>query len=366
MQSSRIVIKNLYKSFTTYKGKTQVFNDVSLTINPGEFFVLLGPSGCGKSTLLNCIAGLEKPTGGSISINEQVVVDTEKKIFVDPSVRDTAMVFQSYALYPHMTVRENIAFPLTNLKKRLSREAIYENVLRTAHFLHIEDLLDRKPKELSGGQRQRVAIGRSVVRQPKLFLMDEPLSNLDAQLRMAMRAQLKELQQHLGVTTIYVTHDQMEAMTLGDRIAVLHKGTIQQIDEPVQVYAHPENSFVAGFIGSPPMNLIHGAIREEEGNTVLTNQDGSFRIPHACDSQLNSVNRDACILGIRPEHIQIDQPGKGTIDVAISVVENVGSEFFVYIFMKTGTHIVVKTAQKPEKKQVSLVFFPEKIHFFNR
>jgi len=366
VKSASVEIKNLHKYFASLKGNVEVFKSISLSVSPGEFFVLLGPSGCGKSTLLNCIAGLEKPSHGSIRIEEQVVVDTQQKIFIEPSARDTAMVFQSYALYPHMTVRGNIAFPLTNMKKRYSKTEIQEKVIETAHFLQIEHLLDRKPKELSGWQRQRVAIGRAIVRQPKLFLMDEPLSNLDAQLRMEMRAQLKELQRRLGVTTIYVTHDQMEAMTLGDRIAILHDGIIQQMGRPAEVYAHPANPFVAGFIGSPPMNLISGTLVEGEGTISISNQDGNFTLPFETVPAGSNSDKDSCIVGIRPEDIQIGKPGEGAIDVTVSVVENIGSEFLIYVFMKHGTQVIVKSSQKPADIDVSLIFPQEKIHFFSR
>lgn len=364
MKPSSVKLKNLCKSFLTLRGKVDVFTDINLDISPGELFVLLGPSGCGKSTLLNLISGLEKPTKGQIIIDENVVVDVTNKVFTEPFERDTALVFQSYALYPHMTVQENIAFPLTNLKKKLSKDNINEKVLETARLLQIEELLERKPAELSGGQRQRVAIGRAIVRQPKLFLMDEPLSNLDAQLRMDMRAQLKDLQQRLQTTTIYVTHDQMEAMTLGDRIAILHEGVIQQIGTPMEIYDHPVNPFVAGFIGSPPMNLIEGTIIEKNGKTVLENQDGDYILPHEAVSKMNITKKETCIVGIRPENIAIGNPGEGTIDVVINIVENIGSEYLAYSFMKNGKHIVVKSTQKLTANNISIQFSPDKILFF--
>jgi len=364
VKSASVLISNLQKSFVSLKGKTEVLKSISFSVRPGEFFVLLGPSGCGKSTLLNCIAGLEKPSSGSIQIAEQVVVDTRKKIFVEPAARDTAMVFQSYALYPHMTVHQNIAFPLTNMKRKYTKTEICEKVKNTARFLQIEHLLERKPKELSGGQRQRVAIGRAIVRQPKLFLMDEPLSNLDAQLRMEMRAQLKELQRRLAITTIYVTHDQMEAMTLGDRIAVINDGVIQQMDKPAEVYAHPANPFVAGFIGAPPMNLIHGKLVREENKVFLRNQDADFILPLKALPAESLVARTGCIIGIRPEDILIGKPGEGAVDVSVSVVENVGSEFLIHIFMERGTKVTVKSSQKPDSTDIALIFPPEKIHLF--
>ncbi len=364
MKSASVELSNLHKTFSSFKSTIDVFKSISLSVSPGEFFVLLGPSGCGKSTLLNCIAGLEKPSQGSIRIDEQVVVDTQQNICLEPSARDTAMVFQSYALYPHMTVRENIAFPLTNRKKKYSKTEIEKKVLETAQFLQIGSLLDRRPKELSGGQRQRVAIGRAIVRKPRLFLMDEPLSNLDAKLRMEMRAQLKALQRRLGITTIYVTHDQMEAMTLGDRIAILHDGVIQQVDKPSEVYANPANPFVAGFIGSPPMNLISGALTTEEGTIGISNTDGHFALPLEKVPAVIPVDKDLCVVGIRPEDIEIGCTGEGVIDVTVSVVENIGSEFLLYVFMEHGTQVIIKSSQKPDDTDVSLIFPAEKIHFF--
>lgn len=365
MKSSSVKLTNISKSFLTPRGKVEVLSEISLDILPGELFVLLGPSGCGKSTLLNLISGLEKPTKGQIVIGDTIAVDISQKIFTEPFERDTALVFQSYALYPHMTVRQNIAFPLTNLKKKLSRKSIDNRVMETARLLQIEELLERKPAELSGGQRQRVAIGRAIVRKPRLFLMDEPLSNLDARLRMDMRAQLKDLQRRLQITTIYVTHDQMEAMTLGDRIAVLQGGIIQQVGKPAEVYEQPANPFIAGFIGSPPMNLIEGSVIEENGKTALKSQDGTFALPKEAALKITISNKKSCIMGIRPENISLGNPGEGNIDVEINVVENIGSEYLAYIFLKNGNHIVVKSTQKPTANKASLIFKNDKILFFN-
>ena len=241
---AKVELEKLSKRF----GSVSVIDDISLRIEEGEFFTFVGPSGCGKSTLLNLIAGLETPSSGNIRVDERVVND------LDPRDRDVAMVFQSYALYPHMTVAENIGFPMK--LRGLPREEIAAAVARTAQSLGVEPLLERRPKELSGGQRQRVALGRALVRQPKVFLMDEPLSNLDARLRLEMRAELKHLHAMHRITTIYVTHDQEEAMALSDRVAVLHAGQIQQCDAPMKIYEDPANLFVAGFIGSPPMNIF--------------------------------------------------------------------------------------------------------------
>ncbi|MBD3393959.1 MAG: ATP-binding cassette domain-containing protein [Chitinivibrionales bacterium] len=360
-----VELKNVDKSFFTLRGRVDVMRGISLHIEPRELFVLLGPSGCGKSTLLNMIAGLEKPTAGSITIGDAVVADPGRGVFIDPFRRNVAMVFQSYALYPHMTVRANIAFPLTNLKPRPPAGDIGRKVREAARLLRIEELLDRKPAELSGGQRQRVAIGRAVVREPKVFLMDEPLSNLDAQLRTEMRAQLKELQRRLGITTVYVTHDQMEAMTLGDRIAVLNEGVIQQLGTPAGVYAHPSNVFVARFVGSPPMNLFEGAVkRDENTRVVLRTADGDILLPERLGADLVAQGKERCILGIRPEHIEPVAAGQGNFDSRISVVENVGSEYLASLFLKSG-HIVVRAQHEPQPGPAGLRFASDRLHVFD-
>lgn len=359
MEVCSIQCKHLVKRFSSLRGEVEVLNGIDLTITPGELFVLLGPSGCGKSTLLNLIAGLERPTDGTIRIGDRTVADVATKTFLEPHQRDIAMVFQSYALYPHMSVERNIAFPLKNRKNRMSAEKIAKRVRETAEFLRIEHLLNRKPAELSGGQRQRVAIGRALVREPSVLLMDEPLSNLDAQLRTGMRAQLKDLQQQLGVTTIYVTHDQVEAMTLGDRIAVLNEGGLAQVGSPSEVYDNPSTVFVARFVGSPPMNVFTGEIEQSDGGRYL--KTSGFRIPLG-----SSVQRDSggATIGIRPEHIELTEPGKGDLDLPINVVENLGAEFILYFF-SSEEEIVVRTAtQPPAKGAVGLRFPAEKMRVF--
>lgn len=275
-------------------GQKTILHPLSLTVQDGEFFVLVGPSGCGKSTLLHLLAGLDRPTSGRILFDGVDVTELE------PRERDIALVFQSYALYPHMTVRENLAFPLhvgANTK-RLDRQRIDQEVERVAALLGLAPLLDRRPRELSGGQRQRVALGRALIRRPRLFLLDEPLSNLDAQLRASMRAELRRLHQELTITTIYVTHDQTEAMTLGDRLAALDQGTIQQVGSPQEIYAHPANVFVAGFMGYPPMNLLQAQVR---GNVMVV---GFLRF--GAPSGIPEVAREQTVtVGIRPEDILV-------------------------------------------------------------
>ncbi|MCC6545151.1 MAG: ABC transporter ATP-binding protein [Nitrospirae bacterium] len=281
-----------------------VIEGLDLTIKDGEFFTFVGPSGCGKSTILNMLAGLEMVTEGRLYFDNQVVND------LSPKERDVAMVFQSYALYPHMTVYENMAFPL-QMKKVMST-TIAEEVKRIALLLGLEEMLYRKPGELSGGQRQRVALGRAIIRRPKVFLMDEPLSNLDARLRVEMRAELKRLHQELKITTIYVTHDQAEALSLSERIAVVHKGEVQQCGTPPEVYLKPSNTFVAGFIGSPPMNFIPSSAWEYRQKDLLP--------------PLSRENREGLIIGIRPEDVLIS-PVKSddSIEVPVVLIEPAGS-----------------------------------------
>ena len=302
-------ISNVRKAF----GPTQVIHGVSIDIRDGEFVILVGPSGCGKSTLLRMIAGLENVTGGEIRIGERVVND------VPPKERDIAMVFQNYALYPHMTVAENMGFSL-RLRKAPKAE-IDARVNRAAQILGLTQLLERYPRQLSGGQRQRVAMGRAIVRDPQVFLFDEPLSNLDAKLRVQMRTEIKELHQRLRTTTVYVTHDQIEAMTMADKIVVMHDGNVEQIGAPLDLYDRPENLFVAGFIGSPAMNMLHGRI---EGGDFVT--DEGVRLPFAA-APPGSEGRRA-IYGIRPEHFRLDPDG---IETTVSVVEPTGSETLVFV-----------------------------------
>jgi multiple sugar transport system ATP-binding protein len=360
MIQGRVAIEKLSKQFTTWRGTVDVLGDISLTVEPGELFVLLGPSGCGKSTLLNLIAGLEKPTGGVIRIGERVVADPASGVFLMPFERDVAMVFQSYALYPHMTVEKNIAFPLSNLKRKLPPEEVSKRVRATAELLKIETLLDRKPSELSGGQRQRVAIGRALVREPRLFLLDEPLSNLDAQLRTDMRAQLKALQRRLGITTLYVTHDQVEAMTLGDRIAIVNQGTIEQMGTPIDIYDNPATPFVARFIGSPPMNVLAGVL----DNDTLVLDGLRVALPQPVAATLRAQAGATHTIGVRPEHVALGAPGEGNCEMDIEVVENIGGEFLVYL-QSGGMRLVARTKQAPIGSRVSATFDPGRVHVFS-
>ncbi len=299
-----VTIRDAKKAY----GATQVIHGVDIDIHDGEFVILVGPSGCGKSTLLRMIAGLENISGGTIAIGDRVVND------VPPKERDIAMVFQNYALYPHMTVADNMAFSM-KLRKAPQAE-INERVSKAAKILSLTPLLERYPRQLSGGQRQRVAMGRAIVRDPQVFLFDEPLSNLDAKLRVQMRSEIKELHQRLKTTTVYVTHDQIEAMTMADKIVVMHDGIVEQIGAPLDLYDRPDNLFVAGFIGSPAMNFVKGKIGakgfEAEGGQIWPLRAGAAK--HA---------GKAAVLGIRPEHIHLDPKG---LDAEVVVIEPTGSE----------------------------------------
>ncbi|MGH7256084.1 MAG: ABC transporter ATP-binding protein, partial [Nitrospirales bacterium] len=319
----------------TFPGVT-VLQDVSLRVTDGEFTILLGPSGCGKSTLLRIIAGLERQTAGSVQIGQEVV-DARS-----PGDRDIAMVFQHYALYPHFTVRENLAFGLK--MRKVSRDLIDERIRDAAQLLDIEPLLDRKPKELSGGQRQRVAMGRAIVRKPKLFLFDEPLSNLDARLRASMRVELKKLHQRLRATIIYVTHDQVEAMTLGDKIVIMDRGRIRQVDSPAQVYAKPADPFVAAFVGTPGMNLLEGALVGEDSGWSFVSEEIRISLPRLAGPPPEQPGNQV-VFGMRPEDIRLT-PSEGTesqLTAEVEVVEDLGAELVLHV--SAGRHrLVVRTS----------------------
>jgi len=327
---AEIVLEHVVKR---YPDGSLAVDDFNLDIADGEFIILVGPSGCGKSTTLNMVAGLEDITAGKLIIDGQVVNDKA------PKDRDIAMVFQSYALYPHMTVRENMGFPLR--LAGMDKLTIRQKVDEAAELLELTQHLDRKPANLSGGQRQRVAMGRAIVRQPKAFLMDEPLSNLDAKLRVQMRTQISRIQKSLGTTTLYVTHDQTEAMTLGDRVVVMRAGVVQQVGSPAHLYANPSNLFVAGFIGSPSMNFLPGQLRG--GGTVVTSL-GEAQLPEKSRRALDGSAGDReVIVGIRPEHFEDaavvgDKPG-ATFDAPIDIVEAMGSDIYAYFTVKgEGAH----------------------------
>ena len=316
-----------------YYGDVHVIKDISLDIKSQSFTVLVGPSGCGKSTMLRMIAGLEDINSGTISIDGEVVND------LPPKQRNIAMVFQSYALYPHMTVFDNMAFGL-KLEKR-SKDEINERVQEAARILQIEEYLQRKPKQLSGGQRQRVAIGRAITRKPKVFLFDEPLSNLDAALRVQMRVELAKLHDQLNATMIYVTHDQTEAMTLADDIVVLDEGIVSQKGSPMELYSNPSNLFVGGFIGSPKMNFVDSKILSSTNDSTEIDIFGTSKITIPKTSS-NASNGDSVTLGIRPEHLLVNQDGDASWESKVFVVEKLGSGTFLYL-EKDGEPLVVET-----------------------
>jgi multiple sugar transport system ATP-binding protein len=343
---AKVSVQHVYKIYPGEKGRdVTAVTDVNLEIEDREFVVLVGPSGCGKSTTLRMIAGLEEISKGDIYIGEKRVND------VPPKDRDIAMVFQNYALYPHMSVYDNMAFGLK--LRRYPKTEIKKRVMDAAGILGIEELLDRRPKALSGGQRQRVAVGRAIVRQPKVFLFDEPLSNLDAKMRVQMRTEITKLHQRLQATMVYVTHDQIEAMTMGDRIVVMNGGVVQQIDTPLKLYNEPANLFVAGFLGSPPMNFINGALRRERDSLTFSESHGGtlkVQLPASQWKNAGDWLDGPVLLGIRPEDIELAQyagthEATASFPAIVDIVEPMGAETNLYL--QTGAHTVVCRSQRP-------------------
>lgn len=355
-------IKDINKNF----GKTEVLKGINLDISEGNFLVLLGPSGCGKSTLLNTIAGLETCNSGDILIDNHRVNDME------PSDRDIALVFQSYALYPAMTVKKNVTFGLE--QRKISKEKIEESLKNVANLLQINELLERKPSQLSGGQRQRVAMGRALVRDPKIFLFDEPLSNLDAKLRVEMRREIKKLHQKLKTTVVYVTHDQTEAMSLGTKIAIMNHGVIQQCDSPKTIYKKPQNVFVADFIGSPSMNLISGTLNsnKDQINFECVDSEGSNQIPVKNYNFLkkNNHNGREVLFGIRPEHMYLSKNNKNDYQIELKTIlsEYIGHEQII-TFNYFGQELVGKFSSSvdiPMEKKFNLFFDLDQISIFDK
>ncbi len=358
-------LRNLSKSFANERGHTihAAVKDLSLEIHNGEFLVLVGPSGCGKSTTLRLIAGLENPTAGTIEIGGSVVND------LDPKDRGIAMVFQNYALYPHMTVFENMSFALKLAGK--SKPEIREAVLRAAAALDLESLLERKPQSLSGGQRQRVALGRALVRNPRVFLFDEPLSNLDAKMRVQMRTEIARLHARLKTTMIYVTHDQVEAMTLGDRICVMRDGVIQQLADPLTLYRQPQNLFIASFIGSPAMNLIHGRVRQLDTWAFCADEDyGGLRIPLSgrLARLAPKLGDRALVLGVRPEHLTASPESVGfQTEFETEFIEQMGAESIINLKCGTGSLIarIFGEHEYQPGTRFKATFDLEKVHLFD-
>lgn len=357
---AEIVLKNVYKNY----GDIKIVKDFNLQIKDKEFCILVGPSGCGKTTTLRMVAGLEDITAGDIYIDGVRVND------VPPKDRDIAMVFQSYALYPHMTVYQNMAFALK--LRGYSKKETEKRVNEAADILGISYLLDRKPKQLSGGQRQRVAVGRAIVRKPKVFLFDEPLSNLDAKLRVQMRAELKKLHERLQSTMIYVTHDQIEAMTMGDKICVMKDGIVQQIAGPLELYDKPSNKFVAGFIGTPPMNFFNVDVVKENDNLVLKEGAFDIQVPGFMKDKLVNFVGQKIVMGVRPEDIydklflNISHQVTASFNATVDIVEPLGSE--IYLHFNTGKNIMVAKVDSNNKttpnQSIELVFDLKKIHLF--
>ena len=371
-----------------YPNGTRALEDVSIEVNDGEFVVLVGPSGCGKTTLLRMVAGLEDITEGEISIADNIVNE------VAPKDRDIAMVFQNYALYPHMSVYDNMAFSLK--LRKFSKDEIDKKVKDAAKTLEIDELLDRKPKALSGGQRQRGAMGRAIVRSPQAFLMDEPLSNLDAKLRVQMRAELGQLHTQLQTTTLYVTHDQVEAMTMGDRVAVIRKGVLQQIDTPREIYLYPKNIFVAGFIGSPSMNFVYATVKISSKGASLTFGEDQIFVKDPPES-LKDYEGKEIVLGVRPEAFEDSvyankKEFSEEISIHISLLEQLGSDTYIHFYkdinpvqteaieeiladegedisvLGTQTKFIARinpNATIEEGKNITLSINPSKLHFFN-
>ena len=371
-----------------YPNGTRALEDVSIEVNDGEFVVLVGPSGCGKTTLLRMVAGLEDITEGEISIADNIVNE------VAPKDRDIAMVFQNYALYPHMSVYDNMAFSLK--LRKFSKDEIDKKVKDAAKTLEIDELIDRKPKALSGGQRQRVAMGRAIVRSPQAFLMDEPLSNLDAKLRVQMRAELGQLHTQLQTTTLYVTHDQVEAMTMGDRVAVIRKGVLQQIDTPREIYLYPKNIFVAGFIGSPSMNFVYATVKISSKGASLTFGEDQIFVKDPPES-LKDYEGKEIVLGVRPEAFEDSvyankKEFSEEISIHVSLLEQLGSDTYIHFYkdinpvqteaieeiladegedisvLGTQTKFIARinpNATIEEGKNITLSINPSKLHFFN-
>jgi multiple sugar transport system ATP-binding protein len=354
---AQVVLKDLGKKYD----EVVAVRDVNLSIKDKEFVVLVGPSGCGKSTTLRMIAGLEEISSGEIYIGERLVND------LPPKDRDIAMVFQNYALYPHMTVYDNMAFGLK--MRKFPKPQIEQRVREAAQMLGIQDLLSRKPRQLSGGQRQRVAVGRAIVRHPQVFLFDEPLSNLDAKLRVQMRVELKRLHERLETTAIYVTHDQVEAMTLGDRVVVMKDGLVQQVGDPLGVYSKPRNRFVAGFIGSPAMNFVDCTVTAN-GELAVESQGLRVSVPPAQKAGLERHKGKNVIMGVRPEDIREatgSDPASYRLDAVVEVVEPLGNE--ILLDVRVGKHPLVArvppTSRVKIHEQIPLALNPERLHFFD-
>ena len=361
-----VAIINLTKTY----GTTAAIKDLNLEIKDGEFFIFLGPSGCGKTTTLLCIAGLLKPDKGEVWLGNELVTSSERDVYVTPQKREVAMMFQDYAIYPHMTVFNNIAFPLE--VRGEDKSEIVKRVTATANLLGLSQLLDRKPRQLSGGQRQRVALGRAIVRKPKVFLLDEPLANLDAKLRVKTRTDLKKLQRELGVTTVYVTHDQVEAMTMADRIMVQRDGVTEQIGTPEELYNHPANVFVAGFIGSPEMNFTDCTLIKEGERLWLDAREFKTPVPTQVAPKLESYVGEDLIMGIRPEDLYERKSVKGStqknaLRMTVDIIEPVGPYLLLHLRKGRCSLVArVKNTTARVGQEVDIEMDPSKMHIFDK
>lgn len=357
-----IEIKDLSLSYN--KGKSYVLENLSLKVKDGEFCVFLGPSGCGKSTAMQCIAGLLHPDKGEVYIGGQLVTGTGKNQFVPPQERNIAMVFQEYALYPNMTVRKNMSFALET--KKAPKQEIANRVDKMAKMLSIEHLLDRKPAELSGGQRQRVALGRALVRDPNVFVLDEPLGNLDAKLREQVRYELKKIQAQLGVTTVYVTHDQTEAMTMADHIILMKDGKIMQEGTPNELYDHPNCLFVAGFLGTPQINTFDCVVRQKEKRLIFEADSFTLPVPQALDAVVQPYVGKRMVLGVRPSDLTVTESGERAIGGTVDGVEPLGDAYLVYV--KVGEKVMVFKYAGADGGFSGKIFLrpnEEKLHLFD-
>ncbi|UTF53564.1 ABC transporter ATP-binding protein [Natronosalvus rutilus] len=352
-------VENLRKEYD--RGEIVAVDDLSLEVEDGEFVTVVGPSGCGKTTTLRMIAGLEKPTTGPIFLGDEEITNQSARN------RDIAMVFQNYALYPHKTVFQNMAFGL-RMSTDLSKAERTEKVQWAAEMMDIEELLDQKPDELSGGQKQRVALGRAIVREPKLFLFDEPLSNLDAKLRTTMRAEIQRLQDELGITSVYVTHDQEEAMTMGDKIVILNDGELQQVGAPTHVYDKPANEFVGGFVGSPSMNFLEVVARTSGNSLVLTDgEDFRYSLSPEYAADIDVEDGQPVTLGIRPEDVYTADPGSDGIQTTVDVLEPIGSDNYLYLDIHDDFIARVNADVKPAVGEtIEITFDESKIRLFDR
>jgi ABC-type sugar transport system ATPase subunit len=344
----RISIRHVAKSYDHPSGRIAALRDVELTVEPGELMVLLGPNGSGKTTLLRLLAGLDSPDSGEILFSDRVVVDAARRVSLKPEARNVSMVFQNYPVYPHLSVADNIAFPLRIRDRKMPREEIRQRVLEVAKLLEIEPLLQRRPMELSAGQRQRLAVAKAIVRTPDVLLLDEPLSNIDEKLRMEARLRLRRLQKATGITTVYVTHDQREVMAIGDRVALLNGGVIEQSGTPRELYEDPWDAFVAGYMGPDPLNVLEGRLVQREGQPYFRFDGLESRLAPQVVPLLRGSDEEALVLAVRPEDLSVQHQGSGLADGQVALVRNIGSDYLITVFLDNGKQLLARTRTPPE------------------